>query len=117
DRRQVARRQPDGSDPSGAVLSRARCAGRSTRRSGRGHRSRPRRFDRQGPGEATGEEAVSLHPPPVPSPAEVLAASSRPIPARIRTTSLVLAIIGAIVFMVGLFVNPDRVWTAFHFNW
>jgi hypothetical protein len=60
---------------------------------------------------------VSLHPQRVPTPAEVLAASSRPIPARIRTTSLLLAIIGALVFVAGLFVNPDRVWTAFHFNW
>jgi hypothetical protein len=60
---------------------------------------------------------VSLHPPRVPTAAEVLAASSRPIPARIRTTSLILAIIGALVFVAGLFVNPDRVWTAFHFNW
>jgi hypothetical protein len=60
---------------------------------------------------------MSLHPPRVPTAAEVLAASSRPIPARIRTTSLILAIIGALVFVAGLFVNPDRVWTAFHFNW
>ena len=60
---------------------------------------------------------MSLHPPRVPTAAEVLAASSRPIPARIRTMSLVLAIIGALVFVAGLFVNPDRVWTAFHFNW
>jgi hypothetical protein len=60
---------------------------------------------------------VSLHPPRVPSAAEVLAASSRPIPARIRTASFILAIIGALVFVAGLFVAPDRVWTAFHFNW
>ena len=60
---------------------------------------------------------MSLHPPRVPSAAEVLAASSRPIPARIRTASFLLAVIGALVFVAGLFVNPDRVWTAFHFNW
>jgi len=60
---------------------------------------------------------MSMHPPRVPTPAEVLAASSRPIPARIRTGSFVLAMIGALVFVAGVLVNPDRVWTAFHFNW
>ena len=60
---------------------------------------------------------MSLHPARVPSAAEVLAASSRPIPARVRTLSMVLAVVGAIVFIVGLFVDPDRVWSAFHFNW
>ncbi|HET9426023.1 MAG TPA: hypothetical protein VFO55_11680 [Gemmatimonadaceae bacterium] len=60
---------------------------------------------------------MSLHPVRVPSPAEVIAASSRPIPARYRTISLALAVIGAIVFVAGLFLAPDRVWPAFHFNW
>jgi hypothetical protein len=60
---------------------------------------------------------VSLHPPRVYAPAEVLAASSRPIPARIRTLSLTLAVLGAIAFVAGLFMDPDRLWTAFHFNW
>jgi hypothetical protein len=60
---------------------------------------------------------VSLHPPRVFSPAEVLAASSRPIAARARTMSIILAVIGAVVFVAGLFMNPDRLWTAFHFNW
>src|SRR5207248_7590308 len=39
------------------------------------------------------------------------------IPARIRTLSLILSAIGAVVFVAGLFMNPDRLWTAFHFNW
>jgi hypothetical protein len=60
---------------------------------------------------------MSLHPTRVPTPAEVLAASSRPIPAGIKTASMALAILGALVFVAGLFMAPDRIWTAFHFNW
>jgi hypothetical protein len=60
---------------------------------------------------------VSLHPPRVPSPAEVIAASSRPIPARLRTFTIALAVLGAIAFVAGLFLAPERVWPAFHFNW
>jgi hypothetical protein len=60
---------------------------------------------------------VSLHPVRVPTPEEVIAASSRPIPARLRTASIVLAALGAVAFIAGLFMAPDRVWPAFHFNW
>jgi hypothetical protein len=60
---------------------------------------------------------VSLHPVRVPSPDEVIAASSRPIPARWRTISLVLAGLGLLTFVLGLFMEPERVWPAFHFNW
>jgi hypothetical protein len=60
---------------------------------------------------------VSLHPVRVPTPAEVVESSSRPIPARYRTLSLILLGLGTLTFIAGLFVNPDRMWTAFHFNW
>jgi hypothetical protein len=60
---------------------------------------------------------VSLHPVRVPTPDEVIAASSRPIPARLKTASIALAALGAVVFIVGLFLAPDRIWPAFHFNW
>jgi hypothetical protein len=60
---------------------------------------------------------VSLHPVHVPTPEEVIAASSRPIPARFKTASIALAALGAVVFVAGLFMAPDRIWPAFHFNW
>jgi hypothetical protein len=60
---------------------------------------------------------VSLHPVRVPTPAEVLAASNRELPRGLTTASLVAAAIGAIVFVIGLFVAPDRAWRAFHSNW
>ena len=49
--------------------------------------------------------------------AEVLAASSRPISRRMRAVSVWLAVIGVVTFFVGIVINPDRLWTAFHFNW
>ena len=60
---------------------------------------------------------MSLHPVRVPTPDEVIAASSRPIPARLKTASIALAAIGALTFILGLFMAPDRIWPAFHFNW
>ena len=60
---------------------------------------------------------MSLHPPRVPTRDEVLLASSKPIPAALKTTFLILAIVGAIVFVVGAIVSPDRAWSAFHANW
>ena len=60
---------------------------------------------------------MSLHPPRVPTREQVLAASSKPLPAALRTLTIILAVIGAIVFIVGLFVDPKRTWSAFHANW
>ncbi|MHB1225688.1 MAG: hypothetical protein ACYC2G_16795 [Gemmatimonadaceae bacterium] len=48
---------------------------------------------------------------------EILRTIDAPIPKTLRTASLVLAVVGALVFLVGLFVNPDRAWTSLHFNW
>lgn len=59
----------------------------------------------------------SLHPPREYTPAEVVAASSREIPGSIKTATLAMFAIGAIVFVIGLFVDPDRAWRAFHMNW
>src|SRR5207342_701742 len=53
----------------------------------------------------------------VPKPAEVLAASSRPIPKGLKTISMALALVGVVVFVLGLFMAPDRIWPAFHYNW
>ncbi|HVZ78875.1 MAG TPA: hypothetical protein VG818_12910 [Gemmatimonadaceae bacterium] len=60
---------------------------------------------------------MSLHAPRVPTRDELLAATSKPLPASLTTWSLALTAIGALVFIAGLFVAPDRAWRAFHFNW
>ena len=60
---------------------------------------------------------MSLHPPRVPTREEVLLATAKPIPKSLKTTFRTLAIIGAIVFVIGAIVDPDRAWSAFHANW
>ena len=60
---------------------------------------------------------MSLHAPPVPTRDELLAATSKPLPRSLTTISLALTVIGAVVFIAGLFMNPDRAWHAWHFNW
>jgi hypothetical protein len=60
---------------------------------------------------------VSLQPERVPTREELLAATSKPLPAWLTTTALALAVVGGIAFVAGLFVAPDRVWRAFHANW
>ena len=60
---------------------------------------------------------MSSHDAHVPTREEVVAGLDRPTPARLKTISIVLAAIGLIVFVIGLFVQPDRVWRALLFNW
>ncbi len=60
---------------------------------------------------------MSLHPPRVPTRDELLAATSKPLPKSLTTVSLVLTLVGAAVFIAGLFIAPDRAWHAWHFNW
>jgi hypothetical protein len=60
---------------------------------------------------------MSLHPPRVPTRDELLAATSKPLPKSLTTVSLGLSVIGALTFIAGLFIAPDRAWRAFHFNW
>ena len=48
---------------------------------------------------------------------EILRTTSAPMPATIRTVSLVLAALGAITFIAGLFIAPTRAWVSLHFNW
>jgi hypothetical protein len=47
----------------------------------------------------------------------VLAASSREIPKSLKTALLAAFAIGALLFIAGLFVDPDHTWRAFHSNW
>jgi hypothetical protein len=60
---------------------------------------------------------MSGHDPHAPSREEVLVGIDRPSPPILKTIALVLATIGLIVFVVGLFINPDRVWHALLVNW
>src|SRR6476661_9550660 len=48
---------------------------------------------------------------------EVLVGIDRPTPRILSTIALVLAAIGLIVFVIGLFIQPDRVWQALLVNW
>jgi hypothetical protein len=57
------------------------------------------------------------HDAHAPSREEVLAGIDRPTSPFLRTLSLVLAGIGLLVFIIGLFLNPDRVWQALLTNW
>ena len=60
---------------------------------------------------------MSAHDTHTPTRDEVLATYSKPMPTTIGTAALVLAAIGLIVFVIGLFIAPDRVWRAYHVNW
>ena len=60
---------------------------------------------------------MSTHDAHAPSRDEVLVGIDRPTPPILKTIALVLAGLGLIVFVIGLFVNPDRVWQALLVNW
>src|SRR5688572_13184197 len=60
---------------------------------------------------------MSMHPVHVPSREELVATYSKPLPKALSTLSLVLAVLGAIVFVIGLFVDADRAWRAYHVSW
>ena len=60
---------------------------------------------------------MSLHHVHVPNREDLVATYSKPLPKALGTLSLVLAILGLLVFVIGLFVAPDRAWRAYHANW
>jgi len=60
---------------------------------------------------------MSLHAVRTYSPEEVVAATNREIPKSLKTATLAAFVIGALIFLIGLFVAPDRAWRAFHANW
>jgi hypothetical protein len=60
---------------------------------------------------------MSAHEAHIPSREEVVALITRPIPRRLGTASLVLAVIGFAIFFVGVFTGNARAWQAFHVNW
>ena len=60
---------------------------------------------------------MSLHAVHVPTREELVATYSKPLPKALGMLALVLSLIGALVFVIGLFVAPDRAWRAYHANW
>jgi hypothetical protein len=60
---------------------------------------------------------MTAHDVHVPTREEVVAGLDRPTPASLKTISIALAVFGLVVFLIGLFVQPDRVWQALLVNW
>jgi hypothetical protein len=60
---------------------------------------------------------VTVHEHYAPTREEALAAAAKPLPTLLLPVSIAAAAIGAIAFVAGLFVAPDRAWRAFHANW
>jgi hypothetical protein len=60
---------------------------------------------------------MTAHDAHVPTREEVVAGLDRPTPASLKTISIALAVFGLVVFLIGLFVQPDRVWQALLVNW
>src|SRR5919106_2117010 len=52
-----------------------------------------------------------------PTRAEILAATSRPIGRGVKLVSAILAVIGMLVFVFGVFQGENRAWQALHVNW
>jgi hypothetical protein len=57
------------------------------------------------------------HDAHAPSRDEVLVGIDRPTPPILSTFCMVLAAIGALVFIIGLFLRPDRAWQSLFTNW
>jgi hypothetical protein len=60
---------------------------------------------------------MSLHDAHIPSRDEVVNVITRPIPKRLATLSVILAVVGFAIFLIGVFTGNARAWLAFHVNW
>jgi uncharacterized membrane protein YiaA len=60
---------------------------------------------------------MSHHPLPTFTRESALAMTSRPVASRAVTLAIVLFALGTLIFLVGVFMAPDRAWRAFHANW
>ena len=60
---------------------------------------------------------MSGHEAHIPSREEIVAIITRPIPKRLATVSLILAVVGFAIFLVGVVTGNARAWQAFHVNW
>ena len=60
---------------------------------------------------------MSAHEAHIPSREEVVQVITRPIPKRLATASVLLAIVGFAIFLIGVFTGNPRAWQAYHVNW
>jgi hypothetical protein len=60
---------------------------------------------------------MSGHEAHIPSREEVIQIITRPIPKRLGTLSVLLAIVGFAIFLFGVFTGNARAWQAYHVNW
>jgi hypothetical protein len=60
---------------------------------------------------------MSAHEAHIPSRDEVVQIITRPIPKRLGTLSLILAVVGFAIFLIGVFTGNPRAWQAYHINW
>src|SRR5438128_12179740 len=60
---------------------------------------------------------MTTHDAHAPSREEVLVGMDRATAPILKTISLLLAVVGLLVFVIGLFLQPDRVWQALLVNW
>ncbi len=60
---------------------------------------------------------MSAHDIHMPTREEILSGTERPTPGRLKVICLVLAAVGLLIFVIGLFVQPDRAWQALLINW
>lgn len=57
------------------------------------------------------------HGAPLPSREELAAIIQQPVPSRLKTVSLVLAVLGLAIFVIGAVTGQQRAWLAWHVNW
>ena len=60
---------------------------------------------------------MSIHPVHVPTRDEIVRAYTKEVPKGLVMAMAVLALIGTVAFIAGVFMNADRAWRAFHVNW
>ncbi|MCC7195640.1 MAG: hypothetical protein IT356_08815 [Gemmatimonadaceae bacterium] len=60
---------------------------------------------------------MSAHAPAAPDRERVISAGATPMGGRIRSVSLILAVLGLATFAYGAATGNSRAWHAFHFNW
>jgi hypothetical protein len=60
---------------------------------------------------------MSHHEMNFPSRQELAAMITKPVSPRLKQVSLLLAILGIVIFIVGAATGQDRAWQAWHVNW
>ena len=60
---------------------------------------------------------MAHHDVPFPTREELAGIISRPLSSRLKQVSLLLAILGIVVFIVGAATGQERAWQAWHVNW